>query len=102
MIRVNGLWNTILTLECWAHKIPLVLQAEEDYEGDLGKKKIWSFVITQGEGEGWGLEDVVRVTIKFTRSPHKTVKYSYYPPPLVGSKLMLAVNFLQSHLTLCR
>ena len=54
MIRVNGLWNTILTLECWAYKIPLVLQAEEDYEGDLGKTKIWSFVITQGEGEGVG------------------------------------------------
>ena len=84
-----------------------MFQAEEDYEGDLGKKTIWSFVITQGEGkgegEGWGLEDVVRVTIKFTRSPHKTVKYSYYsPPPLVGSKLMLAVNFLQSHFALCR
>ena len=55
MIRVNGLWNTILTLECWAYKIPLVLQAEEDYEGDLGKTKIWSFVITQGEGEGEGV-----------------------------------------------
>ena len=81
MIRVNGLWNTILTLECWAHKIPLVFQAEEDYEGDLGKKTIWSFVITQGEGEGWGLEDAGLIKIKFTRSPHKTVKYSYYSPP---------------------
>ena len=102
MIRVNGLWNTILTLECWAHKIPLVFQAEEDYESDLGKKDNMVICYHPGGRErGWGLEDVVRVTIKFTRSPHKTVKYSYYPP-LVGSKLMLAVNFLQSHLTLCR
>ena len=39
MLGFNGLRNTILTLECRAQEIPLVFQAEEDYEGDLGKKK---------------------------------------------------------------
>ena len=53
MLRFNGLWNTILTLECRAQEIPLVFQAEEDYESGLGKKKIWSLVIIKGgKGEG--------------------------------------------------
>ena len=53
MLRFNGLWNTILTLECRAQEIPPVFQAEEDYESGLGKKKMWSLVIIKGgKGEG--------------------------------------------------
>ena len=89
MLRFNELRNKILTLECQAQEIPLVFQAE-DYKGHLGekKKKIyiyiyihlrdWSLLIIRG----WRLEEVGRIAINC-------------------GKLVLAVNFLHSHFTLC-
>lgn len=91
MLRFNELRNTILTLECQAQKIPLVFQAE-DYKCHLGKKKKkciyihlrdWSLLIIRGGGGGGGgLEEVGRIAINC-------------------GKLVLAVNFLHSHITLC-
>ena len=88
MLRFNELRNTILTLECQAQEIPLVFQAE-DYKGHLGEKKKkyiyiyihlrdWSLLIIRG----WRLEEVGRIAINC-------------------GKLVLAVNFLHSHITLC-
>ena len=78
MLRFNGLWNTILTLECWAQEMPLVFQAEEDYGSGLGKKRIWSLVIIKGgkgkgKGRGWRLKEVSRVAIKFTNNNVLTI-----------------------------
>ena len=90
MLRFNELRNTILTLECQAQEIPLVFQAE-DYKGHLGEKKkkkkyiyiLKGLVITyHTRGRGWGLEEVGRIAINC-------------------GKLVLAVNFLHSHFTLC-
>ena len=93
MLRFNELRNTILTLACQAQEIPLVFQAE-DYKGHLGekKKKIYIYIYTlkglvityhtRGRGWGWGLEEVGRIAINC-------------------GKLVLAVNFLHSHITLC-
>ena len=60
-----------------------MLQAEEDYEGDLEKRQYGHLLSPRGRERerGWGLEDVVRVTIKFTRSPHKVLKDSYDSSP---------------------
>ena len=89
MLRFNELRNTIRTLECQAQEIPLVFQAE-DYKGHLGEKKKkkyiyiyihlrdWSLLIIRG----WRLEEVGRIAINC-------------------GKLVLAVNFLHSHITLC-
>ena len=98
MLRFNELRNTILTLECQAQEIPLVFQAE-DYKGHLGEKKkkkkniyIYRYIHTlkglviayhtRGRGWGLGLEEVGRIAINC-------------------GKLVLAVNFLHSHFTLC-
>ena len=93
MLRFNELRNTILTLECQAQEIPLVFQAE-DYKGHLGEKKkkkkkniyiytLKGLVITyHTRGRGGGLEEVGRIAINC-------------------GKLVLAVNFLHSHFTLC-
>ena len=98
MLRFNELRNTILTLECQAQEIPLVFQAE-DYKCHLGEKKkkkkkkniyIYIYIYTlkglvityHTKGRGWGLEEVGRIAINC-------------------GKLVLAVNFLHSHFTLC-